>query len=109
MDPGFHTNSPGTTQPRTNTVKGGQQHDMGSVKYLTASEKQKIIELSQTHIDGRLPTYTEISRQVGRCRATVRRVLEATRGPNPRPRRLTIGEKNRIIKLYQTRNGNRWM
>jgi hypothetical protein len=82
---------------------------MGSVKYLTASEKQKIIELSQTHIDGRLPTYTEISRQVGRCRATVRRVLEATRGPNPRPRRLTIGEKNRIIKLYQTRNGNRWM
>jgi hypothetical protein len=82
---------------------------MAGVKHMTASEKQKIIELSQTRANGHVPTYTEISLQVGRSRASVRRVLDRAHGVKPRARRLTVGEKKRIIELYQTRTGNRWM
>jgi len=81
---------------------------MAGVKHMTASEKQKIIELSQTRVNGHVPTYTEISRQVGRSRASVRRVLERAHGVKPRARRLTMGEQKRIIELYQTRAGSRW-
>jgi len=82
---------------------------MAGVKHMTASEKQKIIELSQTRVNGHVPTYTEISLQVGRSRASVRRVLERAHGVKPRARRLTVGEQKRIIELYQTRTDGRWM
>lgn len=81
---------------------------MAGVKHMTASEKQKIIELSQTRADGHVPTYTEIGRQVGRSRGSVRRVLERAHGVKPRARRLTVGEEKRIIELYLTRTGGRW-
>jgi predicted transcriptional regulator len=81
----------------------------GGVKHLTAGEKQKIIELRQARVNGRSPSYSAIGRQVGRPRASVKRVLEDAGLATSRMRRLTIGEKKRIIELYRTRKDNRWM
>lgn len=82
---------------------------MAGVKHMTVGERQKIIELAQTRVDGRSLSYTDVGRLVGRSRNSVRWVLERAQGVKPRARRLTVKETKRIIELYQTRNGNKWM
>ena len=76
---------------------------------LSAAEEQKIVELYVTKVDGRWPTCTAIARDVQRSRGAVERVIEESgfvrRGTR---RRLTAGEKRRIVELYQTKTGSRW-
>lgn len=76
---------------------------------VTTAERQKIIELYTTKIDGRWPTCTDIAREVGRSRGTVERVVDAARlTRRGKKRRLTASERRRIVALYETKNGNRW-
>ncbi|MGW5051496.1 helix-turn-helix domain-containing protein [Actinokineospora sp. NPDC004072] len=75
---------------------------------LTAAEKQTIIDLYLTKVDGRWPTNTAIARQINRSRTAVENTIEKAGVARRKKRRLTTGEKKRIIALYQTWTGTRW-
>lgn len=75
---------------------------------LTAAEKQTIIDLYLTKVDGRWPTNTAIARQIGCSRTAVESTVQKAGVTRRKKRRLTTGEKNRIIALYQTWTGTRW-
>lgn len=79
------------------------------ITHLADSEKQVILAMHEERVDGRQRTYTEIAHKVGRSRHAVKRVIERVHGASPRVRRCTTGETRRIIELYQTRRGNRWL
>jgi transposase len=81
-----------------------------SASRVTDAERQKIIELYTTKVDGRWPTCTDIAREVDRSRGVVERVVDKARlTRRGKKRRLTTAERRRIMELYQKKNGNRWI
>jgi transposase-like protein len=82
----------------------------GGAPSLTDGERQKIIELYTTKVDGSWPTCTAVAREVGRSRGAVEQVIDqAGLTRRGRRRRVTAAERGRIVALYQTKKKNRWV
>ena len=81
---------------------------MARSRYLKPREKQRILDLYQTKVDGQLPTIKSVAERTGRSVDTVRRLAEKAGVYRPEKNPMTTAERKRIIELYQTMNGTRW-
>jgi hypothetical protein len=82
---------------------------MADSRILTSTEKQTILRLYETKVNGQLPTIRAVAAQVGRSFSAVKRVVENAGVYRPERTPITTGERKRIIRLYRTKNGTRWM
>ena len=78
-------------------------------RYLKPREKQRIIALYQIEVDGKLPTIKSVAERTGRSADTIRRLVESAGVYRPEKVPVTTAERKRIIELYQSMNGTRWM
>lgn len=82
---------------------------MARSRYLKPRDKQRILALYQTKVDGQLPTIRSVAERTGRSVATVRRLAERAGVYRPEKSPVTTAVRKRITELYQTMNGTRWM
>ena len=78
-------------------------------RFLTPAEKQTILTLYHTKINGQWPTIKAVADQAGRSVDSVKRVAEKAGVYRPEKTPITTVERKLIIDLYLTKNGTRWM
>lgn len=78
-------------------------------RYLKPREKQRIIALYLTEVDGKLPTIKSVADYTGRSVDTVRRLVVNAGVYRREWVPVTTAQRKRIIELYLTKIGSRWM
>jgi len=74
---------------------------------MTESEKQGILALYQTTVDGQWPTIDWVAKRSGRSPSTVGHLVRQAGVSHARKGRVTEAEVDRILELHRARNGPR--
>ena len=75
--------------------------------HMTTAEKQAVLALYGTKVDGEWPSIRYVSQQTGRSVSAVGNLVRREGVYRPENNPLTAAEEKRIIELHQTRNGPR--